>query len=70
VDLTLSADQRALRAGLRDYLQDTWTPAAPAPCRRTLHCDGKDWRTLAELGIFGLSLPEAAGGTDWAWPMS
>jgi alkylation response protein AidB-like acyl-CoA dehydrogenase len=63
VDLTLSADQRALRAGLRDYLQDNWTPerlrsaAAGNPA-----VDGKDWRALADMGIFGLNLSEAAGG--------
>jgi alkylation response protein AidB-like acyl-CoA dehydrogenase len=63
VDLTLSADQRALRAGLRDYLQDTWTPERLRRAADHSTVDGKDWRTLAELGIFGLNLPEAAGGT-------
>lgn len=63
MDLTLSADQRALRAGLRDYLQDTWTPERLRRAAESSTVDGKDWRNLAELGIFGLNLPEAAGGT-------
>jgi alkylation response protein AidB-like acyl-CoA dehydrogenase len=62
VDLTLSADQRALRAGLRDYLRDTWTPERLRSAADNPALSHKDWRALAEMGIFGLTLPEAAGG--------
>jgi alkylation response protein AidB-like acyl-CoA dehydrogenase len=62
MDLAMSADQRALRAGLRDYLEDAWTPdrlrsAADAP-----GIDRKDWSALAELGVFSLNLPESREG--------
>lgn len=62
MDLTLSADQRALQAGLRDYLEGTWTPdrlrsAADAPA-----LDREDWSGLAGLGVFTLTVPESAGG--------
>jgi alkylation response protein AidB-like acyl-CoA dehydrogenase len=62
VDLTPSADQRALRAGLRDFLDDNWTPERLRRAADNPAVDGKDWQALAELGIFGLTLPEAAGG--------
>lgn len=62
MDLTLTADQRALRAGLRDYLQDNWTPERLRSAADNPAVDGKDWRALAEMGIFGLTLSEAAGG--------
>jgi alkylation response protein AidB-like acyl-CoA dehydrogenase len=62
VDLTLNADQRDLQAGLRRYLRDAWPAerlraAAGAPA-----IDRKDWLGLAELGVFGVTLPEACGG--------
>ena len=66
MDLTLSADQRALRSGLCDYLADRWdadrlraATADPTP-------GGADWKGLAELGVFGLMVPEAAGGMGLA----
>jgi alkylation response protein AidB-like acyl-CoA dehydrogenase len=61
-DLFLSEDQQMLLASVRKYAQDHILPAAAAIDRedrfpRTLY------RGLAELGLFGVSLPEAAGGS-------
>ncbi|MDN3357590.1 acyl-CoA dehydrogenase family protein [Actinomadura sp. DC4] len=62
MDLTLDADQRDLRAGLRDHLARAWSAdrlraAAEAPASV-----GDGWRDLAKLGVFALTVPEAAGG--------
>jgi alkylation response protein AidB-like acyl-CoA dehydrogenase len=62
VDLTLSADQRDLQAGLRDYLHDIWTPERLRSAAADAAVDRKGWRALAEMGVFGLTLPEPAGG--------
>jgi len=62
VDLTLTADQRDLQAAVRDYLAGTWTPDRLRSDADDAAVDRKDWRALAELGIFGLALPEADGG--------
>jgi alkylation response protein AidB-like acyl-CoA dehydrogenase len=62
MDLTLTADQRAMRSALRDVLRELWTPnhlraAADAPA-----IDGNSWTALADVGVFGLTVPEADGG--------
>ncbi|GAB2862388.1 acyl-CoA dehydrogenase family protein [Actinocorallia aurea] len=64
MDLMPSADQKDLRAGLRDWLADAWdaerlraAAAVPAP-----PFDRKAWKALADLGVLGLTLPEDAGG--------
>jgi len=62
VDLTLTADQRDLQAAVRDYLAGTWTPDRLRSAADDAAVDRKDWRALAEMGIFGLTLPEADGG--------
>ena len=63
MDLTLNDEQLALRSGVREYLAGRWTAdriraaaTEPAP-------GGEGWKELAELGVFGLIAPEAAGGT-------
>jgi alkylation response protein AidB-like acyl-CoA dehydrogenase len=62
VDLTLNDEQRALRSGLREYLAGHWN----ADHLRAAAADsapGPDaWKGLAELGVFGLIAPAAAGG--------
>jgi len=62
VDLTLSTDQRDLRAALREYLAGTWTPERLRSATVDNALDRKGWRALAEMGIFGLTLPETGGG--------
>ena len=66
MDLTLNADQLALRSGMREYVADRWdadrlraATADPAP-------GGEDWKELAELGVFGLTVPEPHGGMGLA----
>jgi alkylation response protein AidB-like acyl-CoA dehydrogenase len=66
MDLTLNADQLALRSGIREYVAGRWdadrlraATADPAP-------GGEDWKELAELGVFGLTVPEAHGGMGLA----
>jgi alkylation response protein AidB-like acyl-CoA dehydrogenase len=66
VDLTLNADQRDVQAGLRRYLGEVWTPerlraAADAPADVPA-VDRKEWLGLAEMGVFGVTRPESAGG--------
>ncbi len=62
MDLTMNTDQRAMREALREILRETWPPerlraAADAPA-----IDAASWATLAEVGVFGLLVPEHAGG--------
>jgi alkylation response protein AidB-like acyl-CoA dehydrogenase len=71
MDLTLNDEQLALRSGVRDYLTDRWTAdrlrAAAADAAPGAHTGQaaeatRAWKELAELGVFGLIAPEAAGG--------
>jgi alkylation response protein AidB-like acyl-CoA dehydrogenase len=62
MDLTLTADQRDLRTGLRDYLRDTWDADALRAASDDPVLDTARWRELAELGVFGIALPEDDGG--------
>jgi alkylation response protein AidB-like acyl-CoA dehydrogenase len=66
VDLTLNAEQQALRSGIRDYLADRWDAdrLRAAVDEPALRADG--WKELAELGVFGLMVPEEAGGLGLA----
>jgi alkylation response protein AidB-like acyl-CoA dehydrogenase len=63
-DLALSAEQEALRASARAFLQR----ACPPELVRRVGAptgDGHDadlWRGMAELGLVGLAFPEAVGG--------
>jgi alkylation response protein AidB-like acyl-CoA dehydrogenase len=66
MDLTLSSDQRALQAGLRDYLGDQWNADRLRAAADGVALSGKDWQNLAEMGVFGLCAPEAAGGMGLA----
>ncbi|MGI8335525.1 acyl-CoA dehydrogenase family protein [Actinomadura scrupuli] len=62
MDLTLNADQRDLRSGLRGYLTDVWTPDRLRSAADDPALDRKAWRGLAEMGVFGLTVPESGGG--------
>ncbi|MEO5878283.1 MAG: acyl-CoA dehydrogenase family protein [Streptosporangiaceae bacterium] len=68
MDLTLNSDQRDLRSGLRDYLTEAWGPDRLRASADTVGFDRKGWKALAELGIFGLLLPEADGGMGLGLP--
>ena len=71
MDLTLNTEQRALRAGVSEYLAGRWTAdrlraaAGESGAGDTgLVAEAEalaGWKELAELGVFGLLAPEAAG---------
>ncbi|HEY3713416.1 MAG TPA: acyl-CoA dehydrogenase family protein [Jatrophihabitantaceae bacterium] len=62
MDLTLSADQRALQTGLRDVLADLWSAEHLREAAAGAAPGNKDWRSIAELGVFGVTVPEAEDG--------
>jgi alkylation response protein AidB-like acyl-CoA dehydrogenase len=65
MDLTLNDEQLALRSGVRDYLASRWNAdrlrAATTDTAAGAEA-ARGWKELAELGVFGLIAPEAAGG--------
>jgi alkylation response protein AidB-like acyl-CoA dehydrogenase len=69
MDLMLSGDQEAVRDAIRDVLGEQ---AARERLRAAMASDdGFDaelWATAAELGWFGLAVPEAAGGAGYGLP--
>jgi alkylation response protein AidB-like acyl-CoA dehydrogenase len=67
MDLNLSAVQRELRSGLRDYLADAWTPGRLRAAADAGRLGLESWRELAGLGLFGLMVPEGDGGMGLAW---
>ena len=69
MDLMLSAEQESIRDAIRDMLRDRMpaervraTMGSDAPIDRAF------WRQAAELGWFGLALPEAGGGAGYGLP--
>jgi alkylation response protein AidB-like acyl-CoA dehydrogenase len=79
MDLTLSTEQQALRSGVSEYLAARWpadrlraaagdvvTGDAGAAGQAAEAEALTGWKELAELGVFGLLAPEAAGGTGLA----
>ena len=69
MDLTLGAEQEAVRTAIRGVLADREPPARV----RTVMAsepplDEALWREAAELGWFGLALPEASGGAGYDLP--
>ena len=57
MDLTLSADQRDLRAALREYLAGAWTPERLRSATADSVLDRKGWRELAEMGVYPFVVP-------------
>jgi alkylation response protein AidB-like acyl-CoA dehydrogenase len=62
MDLTMNADQRAMRDALCDILRATWPPERLRAATDDPAVDADSWATLAEVGVFGLLVPERAGG--------
>jgi hypothetical protein len=62
MDLTLNADQRAMQAALRDVLRGLWTPDRLRAAAETPALDIESWTALADVGLFGLLVPERDGG--------
>lgn len=67
MDLNLSNEQRELRSGLSDFLADTWTADRLRAASDAPGLSGKEWHEPAELGPFGLLVPEADGGLGLGW---
>lgn len=66
MDLTLSAEQEAVRDAIRGLLRDRLPSARVRAVLETP--DGVDadvWRAAAELGWFGLAVPEQHGGAGY-----
>lgn len=67
MDFELSDDQLALQEGVEAFCQARFTSEQ----LHELADDGATplelWRELAELGVFGLGLPEEAGGAGLGW---
>jgi alkylation response protein AidB-like acyl-CoA dehydrogenase len=62
MDLSLSRDQRALQEGLRDFLGGEWDADRLRAAADGMPLRPADWAALAELGVFGLTVAEDAGG--------
>jgi alkylation response protein AidB-like acyl-CoA dehydrogenase len=62
VDFRLSEDQEALRAGIRSFCEGRVTSDHLRTLEKERAFDPALWRELAELGVFQIRRPEAAGG--------
>jgi alkylation response protein AidB-like acyl-CoA dehydrogenase len=69
MDLTLGADQEAIRDAIRAVLRERFDAARlRAVLERDDRFDASLWQTGAELGWLGLALPEEAGGAGYGLP--
>src|ERR1700712_799558 len=57
-----TSDQRELAGAVRDILDGELTPAARSSAPEASGRRGSGWKSLAEAGVFGLLVPEEAGG--------
>jgi alkylation response protein AidB-like acyl-CoA dehydrogenase len=62
MDLMLSTEQRDMRAALREYLADTWTPDRLRAAADGEAFDHGAWKSLAGFGVFAMSLAPGDGG--------
>jgi alkylation response protein AidB-like acyl-CoA dehydrogenase len=62
MDLTLSAEQRAMRSTLRELVSSLWPDDRLRAASDDPALDHGSWTALAELGLFGLTVPEDHGG--------
>jgi alkylation response protein AidB-like acyl-CoA dehydrogenase len=73
MDFRPTQDQLALAGAVRDVLGKHPAPGTPGGDRPETGAGGVDgalWRDLAELGIFGVRVPEAEGGLGLGHPES
>lgn len=64
MNFDLSEDQRLLRESFARFLDQHSSPARVRAAAAAGGFDRALWQGLAELGAFGLRVPEAAGGVD------
>jgi alkylation response protein AidB-like acyl-CoA dehydrogenase len=62
VDFQLTEDQKALRDTLRDFLEGTCPIDKLPELAKDTRLDRDLWASVAEMGVFGLRLPESEGG--------
>jgi len=62
LDFQLTEDQEALRQGIRSFCQGQVPVERLAELEQKRAFDRGLWRELAEMGVFGLRLPEERGG--------
>jgi len=66
MNLTLDAEQEAIRDAIRDVLRDRMTSAHVREVMATESAlDPAMWQTAGELGWLGLAVPEAKGGSGY-----
>ena len=64
----VNSDQRALQEGVRRFCSERLGADVLRRLEGTGGFDHNLWRELAELGVFGLQLPAAAGGAGLGMP--
>jgi len=62
MDLMPSAEQRDMRAALREFLADTWTPGRLRAAADGAAFDHGAWKSLAGFGVFAMALAPEDGG--------
>jgi len=62
VDFQLSEDQKALQEGIRSFCEKRVPSEKLNELERTQGADPALWAELAQMGVFGLRLPETEGG--------
>lgn len=65
-DLGLSADHRLLRSTLRDFAEQRIRPVAQRVHREDADIPEEIVRSVADLGLFGISIPDEYGGSQQA----
>src|SRR5262245_44390353 len=69
MDLMLSGDQEAVRDAIREVLREQASiERVHAAMASDDAFDARLWSTAAELGWFGLSVPETHGGAGYGLP--
>jgi len=67
MDLDPSEDQRELQQMISRFSLDRFPADTVRDFAAPGHFDRSAWRELAELGAFGIALPESAGGVGLRW---
>ncbi len=67
MDLDPSEDQRELQQMISRFSLDRFPADTVRDFAAPGHFDRSAWRELAELGTFGIALPESAGGVGLRW---
>lgn len=66
MDFELTDDQQALQEGMRSFCAGRFAIDA-VRALEDVGVEDASWRSLAEMGVFALRLPESAGGVGLGW---